>query len=425
MRRKTILVIATLDTKGEEAGYLKREIEKRGKAVLVLDSGMSGEAVGVKPDVTRQEVAEAAGRTYESLEGIGRNAAEEIMARGVAGIVKHLYDERQFDGALAIGGSDGTLLASAGMRQLPIGVPKLIVSAMACGPTQFGHYVGTKDITIMPSVVDVAGLNPITRGIFDNAVAAICGMVDENRGIRLAEGRFVGLTMFGQTTPCGTVGKAILEKAGYETIIFHPNGTGGFVMEELIEEGAFCGVWDLTTQEISDEIVFGRSPAGPDRLTCSCDARCAPRLVVPGCVDFIWGAPEQIERFRGRRTYQFNSKVMLGKLTDAEMIEVADSMADRLNRCCSSVAAVFPLKGISMFDKEGEEFYDPDLDGLLFKRLRAGLDPRIELIEVDAHINDPRFAEACVSLLMEMIRSIRECSGRAPSRPSAPQGPED
>ncbi|MEW5816838.1 MAG: Tm-1-like ATP-binding domain-containing protein, partial [Spirochaetota bacterium] len=265
--KKTILLIATLDTKGEEANYIKEKIEQAGKRVLILDCGLAGKARWVKGDITRYAVAGKAGVSYKKLQSLSRIEAEEAMAKGLASLVRELYNSKKFDAALGIGGYDGSLLASAGMRELPVGFPKLILSAMACGDIKFGEYVGTRDITIMPSVYDLVGVNSLTCKIFDNAIAAICGMVDRNVKPGVSARNLISLTMFGQTNPCGACGKRMLEKEGYEVVGFHPNQVGGTAMEEMIKAGVFCGVWDLTTQEISEEAAFGIQPARSGMLT--------------------------------------------------------------------------------------------------------------------------------------------------------------
>lgn len=308
---KKVLIIATLDTKGFEACYLKKSIEKKGKGTIILDCGMGGKPVGVKADITRECIAESGGSSYARVSILPREEAESVMARGVEVTVKRLYREGKFDGVLALGGSDGTILATAGMRQLPLGVPKLVISAMACGNVRFGEYVGTRDVTIMPSGADILGVNPITKVIFDNAVGAICGMVDENVSAKISANNLVAVTVFGQTTPCAMSGKQMLEEKGFELVAFHPNGVGGILMEELAGSGHFAAIWDLTMQELTEHVVSKTPIEEMVRLRSSDNA--VPRVIVPGCMDFIWGLPAQKERFAGRKCYLFNRSVMLGK----------------------------------------------------------------------------------------------------------------
>lgn len=402
MAAPTILVIATLDTKGHEVEYLRRQISQRGKRILVVDCGMGGVPVGEPPDIPRQEIARAAGSTYEQIEAMSRRDAEVVMARGMCRIVPSLYRDGKFQGVLALGGYDGTILASSGMRELPLGVPKLIVSAMACGEIRFGEFVGTKDITIMPSGVDLMGVNPITRRILDNAAGAICGMVDQPPAGEGSSRSLVAVTMFGQTTPCASMGKRLLEEKGYDIVAFHPNGVGGYLMEEMVEEGTFCAVWDLTTQDITAEIVQGKRGETIQRLRGGAKRR-IPRVVAPGCMDFIWGSPEPGEWYTGRRSFHFNQSVVLGKLTAAEIKEAGALLVRRLNDLAGPVRVLLPNRGISMFDKEDSKFFDPDLDRVLFDVLERGLDSKIQVLEIDAHINDPAFAGACISALLEIL----------------------
>jgi uncharacterized protein (UPF0261 family) len=401
---KTILLIATLDTKEAEARYVAKAIELKGHKVLVLDCGMSGAPADYSPDIPRQIVAQAAGWSYASVESLPREKAEHAMASCVAAMVKCLYADSKIDGVLGIGGSDGTILATAGMRELPVGVPKLMVSAMACGNIPFGLYVGTRDVTIMPSVVDVAGINAITRRIFDNAVAAICAMAENASAVRSGEQNHVAVTMFGQTTPCGSLGARLLEKSGYTVVTFHPNGTGGPTMEELIREGFFHGVWDLTTQELTEEVVSGGGQSA-GRLTAAAIIG-IPVVVVPGCMDFIWDAPDKKERFHGRKQLRFNEGVLLGKVKKEEIKLAGALMAERLNQSVGPVTVILPLKGISMFDRPGGELYDPELDAALFTELRQNLVQSIRVMEVDAHINDEVFARACVGELCDILSGV-------------------
>lgn len=397
----TVLLIATLDTKGHEAAYIQQSIHRLGKQTLVLDCGMGGRPVGVSADITREQVASAAGSSYEQVRDISRNQAEAVMAQGVSCKVQQLFREKRFDGVLALGGSDGSILASAGMRILPLGFPKLLVSAMACGQTRFGEYVGTRDITIMPSGADILGVNAVTRQIFDNAIAAICGMVDQPCAIINGnENEMIGVSMFGQTTPCVMQAKPLLEQMGYDLVAFHPNGVGGPLMEEMIKENRFQAVWDLTTQELTVDIVRGPYPDLACRLTSESSV---PRVVVPGCLDFIWDLPEKTDLFSHRRCHQFNSAVMLGKITLQEMEQVAVLFSQRVNALAGPATVLLPLQGLSRFDKENEPLYDPELNQQLFDYLHGHLENRIKIVEVNAHINDPAFSQACVKALQDIL----------------------
>ncbi len=402
---KTILLIATLDTKGEEADYIRQAIERRGLGVLVLDPGMRGDVEAFPADICRDDVARAGGSNYADIQRMSHMQAEEVMIAGTAKVAAKLYVQRRFDGAIGIGGSDGTLLATAAMRAIPFGVPKLMVSAMACGNTRFGDYVGTKDVMILPSVADFLGINEITGKALDNAVGAIVGMVEADVNPEITSQNLVAVTMYGQTTLAGMAGRGLLEAAGFKPVAFHPNGVGGAAMEEFIGQGVFVGVWDLTTQELSDQLVMGRPSGGLTRLEAA-GQRGLPQVVAPGCVDFVWGAPEAMAaRFPDRLTYQFNPQVLLVKLRPDEVAGVARRMAEKLNRAQGPTALALPLHGVSMFDAPGGALHDPDVNDALFDTLRSCVSGRVEMVEVEAHINDREFAETCVARLIEMLEA--------------------
>ncbi len=402
-----MLLIATLDTKEEEAVYLKEALEKKEKSVLVLDCSMRAEKTYHSADVTPQEVARRAGCEYRKLLNLVREKAIEVMMKGIASVVKDLYHQRQFRGVLGIGGSDGTLLATSGMRELPVGVPKLMISAMACGKQVFGSFVGTKDVIMMPSVADICGINPISKRIFDNAVAAMVGMLEVCSQELVVTDSLIAMTMYGQTTPAAMMGKALLGKKGYQVVAFHPNGVGGKAMDEFIKQGVIRAVWELTPHEVGDEYVSKIHSAGPERMEAA-GTLGIPQVVVPGCMDFIWGTPgppDMIKsRYAGRQNYLFNPDVLLVKLTAEEIKLVARILAERINRSRGPIALVIPLGGISMFDHPGEALYRPELETLLFKQLKQQISSRVQLVELDAHINDPLLASTCVSLLLQMLR---------------------
>ncbi|MFQ5762891.1 MAG: Tm-1-like ATP-binding domain-containing protein [Candidatus Bathyarchaeia archaeon] len=407
---KTVAVIATLDTKGWEAKYLKEKLEALGKRVIIIDTGMKTDPLGVKPTVTHDMVAEAAGYSFAEISTLTRGIACEKMAKGVEAVVKRLFEEGRIDGVLAIGGLDGSLLASAGMRTLPIGFPKLLVSAVAQGTTQFGDFVGIKDVIVMHSVTDILGLNTITRKVFDEAAAAVSGMVDAEVSTKLEGGKTIAATMLGNTTPAVMRAKALLEERGFEVIAFHPNGTGGRAMEELIQQGFFTAVLDMTPHEVAAEHVFKEDDvyggAGPTRLE-GAGAMGIPQLVVPGCVDFIIQGPiEKLpEKHRNRKRYYFTPTVTLVRASSEEMAAVGRVMAEKLNKARGPTAVAIPLRGFSMYNMEGKEMYDPEADAAFTAALKENLHPRIPVHMVDAHINNPTFAETCASILLDLIQS--------------------
>jgi len=403
---KTIAILATMDTKGAEAKYLKEQIEKRGKKTLIIDDSMRGAPLAVKPDVTQETVAKEAGSSFQIVKGLGRGPAEEIMMKGVAKVFKDLYAAGKFDGVISIGGMDGALLASSGMKELPIGVPKLIVTPMAQGEEKFGRYIGTKDIMMMHSIVDILGVNEISKKIFDVAVGAIVGMVDTNVSTKIGDRRkLIAATMFGNTTPAVMRAKALLEKEGYEVVVFHPNGTGGRAMEELIEQGIFTAVLDLTPHEVTGELFGDFMRAGPDRLEAA-GKKGIPQLVAPGCVDFLVQGPADSlpAEYKKRKIYYFNPAVTMVRLTKEEMATTAKVFADKLNKAVGPTAVAIPLGGFNMYCHEGEPLYDPEADMAFITTLKKQLKPEIKVTEVDAHINDPIFAETVAPILIEMIK---------------------
>jgi uncharacterized protein (UPF0261 family) len=411
---KTVLLIATLDTKGEEAAYLRDRILACGKSVIVLDAGMLGSPKNCLPDIRRERVIEAAGITHEELGRIPRHRCEELMMGGAARIARELYEQGKVHAVAGIGGVDGTLIATAAMRALPLGVPKLVISAAACGRIRFGDYVGTKDVMVLPSVADLLGLNEILCKVLDNAAGAISGMLDAGVCAEVTQKNLVATTAYGQTTPAANAGRALLEAAGYRMVAFHPNGAGGTAMEELIRSGTFAGVWDLTTQELTDHIVMHRASGGETRLEAASDLG-IPQVVVPGCIDFVWDAPDVVRQsLAGRLSYLYNPSVLLVKITPDEARAVGRLMAHKLNRCRGPLELLLPLKGISMFDVPGAPLYQPEVHEALFSELRLRLNPAVPIFEIDAHINDLEFVTICV----KRLASLMESAGRATARES-------
>lgn len=407
---KDILLIATLDTKEEVAEYIKRLLEELGKSVLLLDCSMGNRKTKLVPDITPEEIAQAVGKDYREIISFDQFQAGRTMIEGVKKTVAKLFADKRFKAVIGVGGSNGTLMASAGMRELPVGIPKIMISAMACGRNEFGPYVGTKDIMMVPSVADILGINPISKSIFDNAVGALLGMLDriEKRSMQpMVHEEQIALTMFGQTTPAGLAGKAVLEKENYRVVAFHPDGVGGAAMEEFISQGAFCGVWELTPYEVGDELVSKINSAGPDRMK-NAGLLGIPQVVVPGCIDFFYGTPGMphmfASRYRDRQTYRINSEVLLVKLLPEEAVMVANVLAQKINQSKGPAAVVIPQKGISRYDRPEYSFYNPDLDAVLFKQLKKSLLPRIPAVELNLHISDPEIGETCASVLLDMLK---------------------
>jgi uncharacterized protein (UPF0261 family) len=398
---RTVLLIGTLDTKGEEYGYVRDLIRARGHEVLILDLGVLGEPQ-IAPDIGADEVARAGGSTLEELRARrDRGTAVDVMLAGAREIVGRLYREGRFHGVLGLGGGGGTAMVSAAMRVLPVGVPKVIVSTMAAGNT--APYVDVKDITMMYSVVDIAGLNPLLRRVLANAAGAICGMVEQE--VPEADNRpMIAATMFGVTTPCVTAARRLLEAAGYDVMVFHATGSGGRAMEGLIDDGYFAGVLDVTTTEWCDEVVGGVLSAGPDRLSAA-GRKGIPQVVSVGALDMVnFGPMDTVpEKFRGRNLYRHNPSVTLMRTTPAECEEIGRRIAAQLNKAQGPVVLVLPLRGVSMIDAKGQPFHDPEADRVLFDTLRGHVGPNVRIVEVDAHINDPEFAQVLVDELLRIM----------------------
>ena len=398
----TILLIGTLDTKGTEFGFVRDLIIERGHQTVVIDAGISGEPF-FTPDISATAVAEAGGTTLAALRDANdRGGAISAMSAGAAKLTTRLYEAGEIDGVLGLGGSGGTSIASAAMRALPVGFPKLIVSTLTSG--DISPYVGVKDLTMMYSVVDVAGLNRISRRVFANGVGAICGMVEQP--VPEAEDKpIIAATMFGVTTPCVTTLRQDLEQNGYEVLVFHATGSGGRAMESLIEDGFVRAVADVTTTEWCDELVGGVLSAGPTRLEAAAKTG-IPQVVSVGALDMVnfWALDTVPAVFKDRNLYKHNDQVTLMRTTPEECAELGKIIAGKLNQATGPAAFFIPLRGVSMIDAEGQPFYSPEADAALFEALREYLDPnKVTLIELDMHINDPEFANRMATHLLEMI----------------------
>lgn len=398
---KTILLIGTLDTKGAEYACVHDLVVARGHRTLVLNAGVAGEPAFV-PNISAAEVAEAGGTSLATLrEKADRGAALDVMARGVANLAARLYAEGRFDAVLAMGGSGGTALGAAAMRVLPIGVPKVLLSTLASGDVQ--PFVGIKDVTMMYSVVDIAGLNRLSRRILANAAGAVCGMVEQTIPAT-ADKPLIAATMFGVTTPCVNTLREQLGRAGYEVLVFHATGSGGRSMESLIEAGFIAGVADVTTTEWCDELVGGVLSAGPHRLEAAARSG-LPQVVSCGALDMVnfWAMDTVPAQFKARTLYKHSPNVTLMRTTPEECAKLGEIIAAKLNPAKGPTALFIPLKGVSAIDREGQPFHLPAADAALFDALRRNIKPPVELIELDQHINDPAFAIAMAEKLSAML----------------------
>lgn len=402
-----VLLVGTLDTKGKEFAYVRDQLQAAGVPVLVADAGVIGPPA-FTPDISRESIFSAAGANYDQVKAAqDRGQAIERAAAGMAKIASRLYGEGKITGVLSLGGSAGTTIGTAAMRALPVGVPKLMVSTLASGPVQ--HYVGTRDILMMYSVVDIAGINRISRAVLDNAIAAMAGMVLAKARPKPVEGidrPVIAATMFGVTTPCVEIARGILEAVGYEVLVFHATGTGGRTMEELIRDGLLAGVLDITTTELADELAGGILSAGPDRLTAA-GLKGIPQVVSLGALDMVnFGPRDSVpDRYKHRLLYQHNPTVTLMRTTPEEMDRLGKSIAEKTSAARGPTCVMIPLKGVSAIDAEGKPFWWPEADAALFQSLRHWIAPNVEVVELDNHINDPTFATACAHKLLEMLKA--------------------
>jgi uncharacterized protein (UPF0261 family) len=402
-RSKGILIIATLDTKGPETQYLKDLIQRSGFKALVMDTGILG-APPFEPDLSRDEVAQAAGTHIEELiRSKNKGRAIQAMAEGSKKISQQLYREGRIAGVIGLGGAQGTEIGTSAMRALPLGFPKLMVSTVASGYAQFGTYVGTKDLLMMHSVVDILGLNVFSRMILSNAAGAIMGMVERETKIEKKEKKQIGMTIYGTTTPGCMVAKAYLESKGFEVVAFHPNGTGGRAMEEMVEEGILNGVLDMTTHELTDELVGGLHRAGPKRLEAA-GRKGIPQVVVPGSIDFIVTGPtgSLSQEYRNRKYIAHNPSITLVKTSPEEMRAIGKIMASKLNEARGPTIVMIPLKGFSYPNRKGETLYDEEGNQAFIETLKENLKD-IQVIEVDAHINDPEFAKEAAQTMEKLL----------------------
>ena len=402
----TIAVLGTFDTKGPEHAFLAEVIRSRGHTPLLINVGCLG-APTLTPDVPAEEVARHGGDNWRSiLARKDRGESVSLMGRGAAVLLAELAAAGKIQGVVSLGGGGGTAIATAGMRALPVGFPKVMVSTLASGQT--APYVGVTDITMMPAIVDVSGVNRVSRTIFTNAAGAICGMVEARAraggAAPAADKPLIVASMFGNTTACVTEAKRILEAAGFEVLVFAATGNGGRAMESLIASGMVAGVLDVTTTEWADELVGGVLTAGPTRLDAAAAAR-VPAIVTPGCLDMVnFGERATVPaKFAGRNFYQHNAQVTLMRTTPAECVELGRILAEKLNRYQAPVTFLIPRRAISVISAPGKPFHDPAADEALFAAIRAGLRPGIPVIELDVEINDPAFSRACADALLRSL----------------------
>ncbi|MEX2172486.1 MAG: Tm-1-like ATP-binding domain-containing protein [Pirellulales bacterium] len=405
----SIVLLGSFDTKAREYAFLRDAILAQGGDVLTVNFGVLGTTTLFPVGVEADAVARAGGGDIAALRASGdRGAAMKTMADGAAVIARQLYDQGKLGGIIGMGGSGGTSVITAAMRALPMGVPKVCVSTVAGGDVS--PYVGTKDIVLIPSVTDVAGVNRISRAIFTRAAGAIVGMVRAVPPMNVNDRPIIAASMFGNTTQCVDACRAQLDAAGYEVLVFHATGVGGRTMESLIDEGLVDACLDITTTEWADELCGGVFTAGPDRLAAP-GRRGIPHLIVPGCIDMVNFGPmatvPQKYRDAGRQFYEWNPSVTLMRTNIEENRRLGEIFAEKANAATGPTAVLIPLRGVSILDGDGQAFCDRAADEAMFTALRERLRKDIPIVELDANINDPAFAAKAVEMMLELMRTPR------------------
>ena len=400
---KTVGIVGTMDTKGIEFAFIKAQIELAGVSTCVINTGILGDPQ-LTPDISADEVAQAGGSSLQALRAEGdRGNSVTVMAQGAAALVAEKQAAGEINGIISLGGSAGTTIGTTAMQAVPVGVPKIMVSTLASGDTS--PYVQSKDICMMYSVVDIAGINRLSRQILANAAGAIVGMVNAEAPETTADKPLIAATMFGVTTPCVTKAREILEDAGYEVLVFHATGTGGQAMEALVKGGFLAGVLDATTTELADELVGGILSAGPDRLEAAGESG-LPQVVAPGALDMVnFGPPDTVpEKFSDRLFYQHNPTVTLMRTTAEETAELGRIMARKLSEAQGPTTVIIPTQGVSAIDKTGQPFDSPEARTAWIENLKAHVGDNVTVIEMDAHINDDVFATKLAETLLENIQ---------------------
>lgn len=410
--KKTVVIAGALDTKAAEFAFLRSLLEKQGMRALLVDFGILGEP-GIAPDVSRAELARAAGGDLDALRrGKRRGEALEVMSRGLAAVARRLYEVGELDGILGMGGSGGTTVATAGMRALPLGVPKLMVSTIASGDVR--AFVGPADIVMMPSIVDVAGINRINGRVYANAAAAIAAMIRSDAPVIAEDKPLVTASMFGNTTPCVDHARGLIERQGFEVLVFHATGVGGKTMETVISEGYISASLDITMTELADEVCGGGASAGPDRGFAAARAG-IPTVMAPGCVDMAnFGPRESVpEKYRQRTLYQWAPTATLLRTNEEENRRIGHMIAAAANEAIAPIAILLPLKGLSMLDSDGGAFWDPAANAACFDAIKSRLKQDIPVIELAYNINDQPFAQAAADTLLNLMRQHTGAGARA------------
>ncbi len=403
---KTVVVIGTLDTKGPEFAYLRDRLEDLGLRTTVVDAGILGEPRGIVPDIDHAEAARFGGSTIEALQNAGsRGKAVEGMREALKKLTLALYGDGKLDAAVSMGGAEGAVMGAAAMMQLPVGVPKVLVSPIASGKHYFDPLVGTTDMMVVHSVVDILGLNPIACTVFDNVAAAVKGLVEHGHPLQEPpeDARYVAVTMLGNTTTAVMALKERLAEHGYEAVIFHSNGVGGPAMEELAEAGQFVGVIDYTTNEVNDPLVGGIHDGGPERLR-RVGRLGLPQVVVPGCIDFsVFHSGSIPEALRGRPVYDHNPEYTLVRTSREEMVELGRIFAERLGEAQGPVHVVVPTRGLSIPNVPDGVFWDVESDAAFLESMTVGLNAGVPVDTFPMHVNDPAFGTQVADIFVDLL----------------------
>ncbi|MFV0252792.1 MAG: Tm-1-like ATP-binding domain-containing protein [Beutenbergiaceae bacterium] len=412
-----VAVVGTMDTKGSEHAYVCDVIRASGVGVLTIDTGILGEPRGIQVDITASEVARAAGTDLEAVRTTGqRGPAVETMERGLRTVVQALSDADEIHGIVTLGGAEGTVLGARVMQMLPLGMPKVLVSAVANGARTFGQYVGGSDLFVVNSVVDCAGLNRLSREVFANAGAAVAAMAQHYHSRHLTgsadEAPVVAVSILGNTQGAFDNISRLLQAQGYETIPFHANGSGGMSMEQFAADGHVDVIVDLTLNEVSNHVIGGVTAAPESRMRLP-GRRSVPQVVVPGCLDlFTFGSLETLPmQFRDRQLYRHNPHFTLIRANAAEMAAFGREVASRINDTTAPLYLVWPQQGLSIEDAPGGQFWAPEADAALREALLENLTVPYEWVEVDANVNDEATAEAICSA----VQDLHSTSNQGPS----------
>lgn len=415
--QKTIVIVSTLDTKGSETAFLKGLIQERGHRVILLDINTGGNP-SIAPDISAKEVAKAAGGNIEEIRKMKDTGnASAILIKGAIKKVKNLLENKELDGILSIGGASNTVMATTIMKSLPFGIPKVMISSTAAMPAYAGGYFGTKDIAILHSVVDIAGLNPLVKDILQRGAGVICGMVEMGQGVnsllkKVRKKDLIALTEFKFSEDCCSHIRHLLEEKGFEVIPFHAQGIGDRAMEDLIEDGLFQGVMDIVPAGVGEELLGGNRAAGPNRLEKAGQVG-IPQIITPCGFDMLSCGPlERGDRsdplwiskdIKNRKLFIPDAFRVQARTTSQELREIAREVAKKLNRSKGPVIFLIPLKGWSSLDQEGMPLYDPEADQAFYHELKTRLDPKISIVELDLYLNTHKFAEETVSQFLNLF----------------------